>query len=118
MKECTKCNKQYEDTDAFCPECGSELTAVQPQPVTPAKPKSVWFEYFMKFWPIIVGAIAYAISYWVDSSIGGLLCVATVIGAWCKTNGEPNCKNMTVKVLGTALGVFHIIQLIQYGLLF
>ena len=28
MKKCLKCNKEYEDSDSFCPVCGEKLVSI------------------------------------------------------------------------------------------
>ena len=103
MKKCNTCNKEYDDSKAFCPVCGGQLTTVTTTP-SGSNAAPSWFEN----WAGIVFTLAGLIIAWeLNVIIGVALGVVGIICGW----SSPNQIN---KVMSVIVGAITIVLFIWY----
>ena len=124
MKKCEKCGKNYGDSQNFCGACGGSLVAIEPFPEeavvvtgvgTSATAAAKKNGFLANNWTFLLAIIGYCAS-WVDGMFvfGTIMAGASAIAGWTKTNGEPLCKLLALRIVATVFGALAVIEAILF----
>lgn len=98
MKKCLNCNKTYDDSKMFCPNCGAKLVSDQPPAPAPAAGGSS--ASFMDQWGGLLLCVLGLIVEWEISVLAGA--VITAMGFVAALNSS-NSINKIVSFLVSAI---------------
>lgn len=117
MKKCTNCNKEYDDSKLFCPECGVSLTpnvssgisgtassvsgmdlnAVKQSEPVPTQ-ESPWYSRW-------IGTIISVIGLLIEWNISALIGTAVIIVGFLLVKKSSNSKDKAITIVFLVTGI-------------
>lgn len=122
MRKCSKCQREFDDLVAFCPECGTKLENFVPVPSEPVtvgamqqyKDASAKLDssenvlaQFLASILVIVGLI---ITWEVSALIGLVIAAVGLLIGWYSTNQLNKIVSLTVGIVTVVLSIWTIID--------
>lgn len=108
MKKCINCNREYDDSKMFCPECGASLVSNESSVINanlnterktdPAPVSSVpWYQQWMGTIICIVGLL-------IEWEINAIVGTAVIVSGFLQAN-KTNSKDKIVSAILLGIGI-------------
>lgn len=122
MRTCSKCQREYDDSMVFCPECGTKLENFVPVPSEPVtvgvtqqfKDASAKLDgsenAFAQFLASILAIVGLLISWEVSAFIGAVIAGIGLAVGWYSTNQLNKIVSLTVGVATVILSIWAMID--------
>jgi len=108
MKQCLKCNKQYDDTKMFCPSCGGQLTPVATG--VPSGSPAASETWFARWGGTLLAVLGVFVTWEISWTLGLVLGISgAVLG--CKSQ---NTANKVLSIIAAVVTGIMVLMFLPY----
>lgn len=130
MKICNQCKQKFEDSAAFCPNCGKPLTAYREETVTQTRQDVVYEvstkgnggaldnfkkqilaleaqpEGYKRWLGTIMVVLGFVVSWYLNGIIGAAIAITGMFAGWWSQNGINKAISMIVGSITVFISIF------------